>query len=91
MSVIYVQKLRLIFFSVLFSFIVPASVFGATFTWQGPYVGAYVGDAFASSHLSTSTGRVTVTSYFPTLSDSNAVNHAGSDTKDPSSLIAGTI
>ena len=69
---------------ILFS--LPAS---ASSLWQGPYVGAYVGGGLGDSHLSTDVGSVTNASYFTTAADINAINNAGSWSKEPSTLLAG--
>ncbi len=87
-SVFNQPKLHCIFASLLF-FTMPASVLATGLTWQGPYVGAYLGGGFGNNHVSTNAGSVTGTSYFTTSADINAVTNAGTWTKDPSTVIAG--
>ncbi len=79
---------QLSYFISFILFLLPASPVFAT-TWQGPYLGAYVGSGFGTQHLSTSTGTVTDTSYFAATTDINAVNSSGSSTQNPSSAIVG--
>jgi outer membrane immunogenic protein len=79
----------------LLSFSLP--VFAAeNSTWQGPYVGVYLGEGFGSHRTSTDAGTVvtdadtdSITSYFVTSDDINAVNNAGRLNKNPNAVIAG--
>lgn len=57
--------------------------------WQGPYIGAFLGGGFGNSHISSDAGSVTSTSYFANANDLNAVNDAGSWTKNPSTWLFG--
>lgn len=75
--------------SLLFSFAMPAPVLATPLTWQGPYVGAYLGGGFGSDHISTSAGGVTSTSYFTTSADINSVNNAGTWTEYPRTIMTG--
>jgi outer membrane immunogenic protein len=79
-----VNRLAYLFFSLS---LISTSVSAAT--WQGPYVGAFLGEGFGNNHTSTSTGSVTDTSYFTTPADINSVNNAGTSTKNPASMIVG--
>lgn len=69
-------------------FLAPSSI-AATSTWEGTYVGAYLGGGFGNQHASTNVGNLNNTSYFATQADINAVNNAGTSTQSPSSFIAG--
>jgi outer membrane immunogenic protein len=68
---------------------IPLSAVAAN--WQGPYAGAFVGGAFGSNHISSGAGTVTSTSYFATTADVNAVNNAGSYSKNPDTAILGVV
>lgn len=57
--------------------------------WSGPYIGAYLGGATASTYVKTNTGTVASTSYFITSSNIAAVNQSGSGTLKPSTGIGG--
>lgn len=83
------QKHLRFVFAFLLVLTIPASAFAATFTWQGPYVGAYLGGGTGNNHIFTDAGSVTSTSYFTTSADVNSVNNAGTWTKNPSTVIAG--
>lgn len=83
------RNLCRLFTSLLLSFSTPVSVLAATLTWQGPYMGAYMGGGYGKNQVYTNAGRVTDTSYFPTSVDINSVNHSGIWAKDPNKIIAG--
>lgn len=70
-----------------FSFFISASA--AVSPWHGPYLGAYLGDAFGYNRASTNTGSVTDTSYFTTTADINTVNNAGTYSSNPNVGIVG--
>jgi outer membrane immunogenic protein len=76
------------FFSIFLSIIIPEAL-AATHTWQGPYIGAYLGGGFGTNQVSTDAGTVTDTSYFTTQADINSVNNAGTWSQNPNSLIGG--
>ncbi len=83
---VYQRSLHYAFVSLL---AIPVSVLATTLPWQGPYVGIYLGGAFGNSETYTSAGSVTNTSYFATSTDINAVNNAGTWTKEPAAVIVG--
>lgn len=89
MSAFNKRKLYLAFASLALSFLIPTTAFANTYNWQGPYAGVYLGGGFGNNHVSTDTGSVADTSYFTTATDINAVNSAGSWTKNPSTMIGG--
>lgn len=89
MPAIIQRKTVYVFASLLFSFLLPASVLATPFTWQGPYVGVYIGGGFGNNRLSTNAGSVTDTSYFTTTANINAVNNTGTWTKNPDTAIVG--
>jgi outer membrane immunogenic protein len=75
---------------VFFTFSLPSStLLAAVPSWQGPYLGIYLGSGFGNNHLASTTGLVTSTSYFATAADINAVNNAASGTSNPNTVIAG--
>lgn len=84
-------NLRYILLSLFFLFFLLPSLtaLAATPTWQGPYVGAYLGGGLGSNRTYTDAGTVTSTSYFTTSADINAVNNGGSWSDNPSTAIAG--
>lgn len=83
-------KLRYGFISILFaSFFTPSIACATISTWQGPYLGAYLGGGFGSNHTSTDAGSVSGTSYFSSTADINAVNSAGTSAKNPNTAIIG--
>jgi outer membrane immunogenic protein len=89
LSVANQRNLRYVFASVLLSFSIPTSVLATTLIWQGPYAGAYLGGGFGNNRISTNAGSVASTSYFATSTDINAVNNAGTWSKDPMTMIVG--
>jgi outer membrane immunogenic protein len=94
MSKLYAKKgLRNVFVFLLFiySSLQGSTALAAPATWQGPYLGIYLGGGFGSNHLSTNAGSVTDTSYFSNATDINAINEAGSSTNDPNSVIVGLV
>jgi outer membrane immunogenic protein len=60
-----------------------------TSAWKGSYIGAYIGAASGNNRVSTNVGSVTGSSYFSTAADINAVNAAGTSTKNPGAVIGG--
>lgn len=80
------RHLHTLFFSLFF---LSSPVFALQYHWQGPYVGAYLGEELGYNHVSTDVGSVTDTSYFSTSSDINAVDHAGSSSSYPFSPMIG--
>lgn len=58
-------------------------------SWEGFYLGGYVGGAVAENKVSTDVGGVNDISYFSTTDNSESVEHAGSYTKNPGSAIVG--
>lgn len=90
MILTYQQRILFSLFSwVLLSFFAPTFADASSFTWQAPYIGGFVGGGFGNNHSSTSTGSITSTSYFTTSPDINAVNNAGTWTKDPIAVMGG--
>ena len=81
--------MRVKFRFVAFSSLILFPVLSFAVHWQGPYVGAYLGGGIANNQISTNTGNVTDSSYFPTTVDVNAVSGAGSVSNTPNSAIAG--
>ncbi|MCL5272245.1 MAG: outer membrane beta-barrel protein [Gammaproteobacteria bacterium] len=67
----------------------PVCALATTHTWQGPYVGVFLGGGFGNNHMFTNAGSVTDTSYFTTLADINAVNNDGTWSQHPGTAIAG--
>lgn len=80
-----------IFTSLLFiySAIQASAAIAAPTSWQGPYLGVFVGGGFGSAHTSTNAGALTDTSYFSNSADIYTVNNAGSSKEDPNSVIVG--
>lgn len=70
-------------------FFMSTSALAAVSSWQGPYIGAYVGGGFGNTSISTNAGTVTDTSYFSNAADINAVNRAGTSTNTPNAIIGG--
>lgn len=89
MPVVTQRNLRYVFISLLLSFVMPSVVLADTFSWQGPYIGAFVGGGYGNNQVSTDAGSVTDTSYFTTRTDINAINNAGTSTKNPGTPIVG--
>lgn len=85
------RNLCYVFTFLFISFVMPtqALALATTPTWQGPYIGAYLGGGSGNDHLSTHSGSVTTTSYFTTPADINAVNQAGTSTNRPITVIGG--
>ncbi len=83
------QRPNIYYFFFFLFLLFPVTLYANTFNWQRPYVGAYLGGGFANNQVTTDAGNVTSTSYFTTPADINAVNNAGSWTKNPSNLIIG--
>lgn len=83
------RNLRYVFASLFLFFLTPASLFATTPTWQGPYLGAFLGGGFGNDQMSTHVGNVTSSSYFASPNDLHATQNAGTSTKGPSSVIAG--
>ncbi len=73
----------------LLTSLMPTSIQAATFTWQSPYIGAYLGGGFGNNHTVTNVGSISPTSYFSTTADINAVNNSGNTMHNPTTLIAG--
>jgi outer membrane immunogenic protein len=72
------------------SFLLPISAaLAGTSPWEGPYIGAYIGDGYGNNHLSTNAGSVTSTSYFSNSADINSVNAAGTSAKNHNTGIIG--
>lgn len=60
-----------------------------TTTWQGgPYIGAYLGEAFGSDHITTNAASVTDTD-LANPTNINSINNAGTYNNSPNSMIAG--
>jgi outer membrane immunogenic protein len=55
----------------------------------GPYLGAYFGAGLGNTQLTTQVGGITNTSYFITLAENEAVDHAGSWSNHPNSAVIG--
>lgn len=86
------SKLRYLSSSLLFllSIVAPVSAaFADASIWQGPYIGALTGFAFATNKISTNVGSVTGTSYFSNASDINSVNSSGTFSNHPNAVILG--
>lgn len=86
----YYRNLSSLSVSLLLGF---SSLYSATalaaHSWEGPYMGAYVGGAVGDNKVSTDVGDITDVSYFASSANSDAVNHAGSYTAHPGSAIVG--
>lgn len=82
------RKLSYVFPLFLLAFSLPA-LSAPTYTWQGPYVGAYLGSASGNNRLTTNVGNISDTSYFTSTDEISAINGAGTSTKKPTSLIVG--
>lgn len=71
-------------------FILPIkTLFAASYNWQGPYLGAYLGLGVGSHRTSTSVGSATDVSYFTTTQDINAVNSSGESNIHPVNAVGG--
>lgn len=81
--------LRQILSSLVLTSISLSAAAATPFSWQGPYLGAYLGGAFANDHMTNNVGNVTSTSYFATVADVNAVNSVGTGVNTPNSMIVG--
>lgn len=86
MPIINQRNLCYIFAS-LFS--ISSPVLANHLLWQGPYAGVYLGGGFGNNQVSTNTGSVTNTSYFPTSADIYAVNSAGGWQNEANAMIVG--
>lgn len=82
------NSISLFLLCLFFSFY-PTIILAKTKNWQGAYVGAYLGGGIGKQNASTHAGTVSSTSYFTTLADINAVNHAGTWTNNPTAVIGG--
>lgn len=58
-------------------------------TWQGPYLGGYLGGGFGMNDVSTHVDAVSSTAYFSSSAEANAVADAGTWTSNPNNVIAG--
>lgn len=57
--------------------------------WDGPFIGGYIGGAWANSDIVTDVGPVTSTSYFVSVANANSVNQSASGKVNPSAFIGG--
>lgn len=65
------------------------TVLAAQSTWQGSYLGAYLGGAFGHNYTAADVGTVTDSSYFSTSTNINAVNDTGTSAQNPNAFIGG--
>lgn len=58
-------------------------------SWQGSYLGAYLGGGYASQDINTHAGSVNASSYFSSTSDTQAVSRSGSPNNTTNNAIFG--
>jgi opacity protein-like surface antigen len=61
----------------------------APFSWAGPSIGAYIGNASGRMKGNTTVGSVTDTSYYNSAANINSINQSGSGTFSPSAFTDG--